>query len=106
MRSTSVTSTSLRRSLRAAARPPKPPPTITTRRRPPLASDGTGGLLCGWSHREPLKQVVGDAQPVGHRRQSRVDRADAGEEARVDYVQVVELVRLAVNIQHGGSRVA
>ena len=48
----------------------------------------------------PLEQVVADAQRVGHRRQRRVDRPDAREEARVDDVQVVQLMRLAVDVQH------
>ena len=48
---------------------------------------------------QPLEQVVADPQPVGHRRQRRVHRADAGEEARVDDVEVVELVRPAVRVR-------
>src|SRR3954469_5715801 len=49
---------------------------------------------------EALQQVIADAQRVGHRRQSGVDRADAGEEARVDDVEVVALVRAAVGVEH------
>ena len=49
----------------------------------------------------PLEQVVADAQRVGHRGQRRVDRSDAREEARVDHVEVVELVGPAVHVQHG-----
>ena len=45
---------------------------------------------------EPLEQVVADAQRVGHRGQRRVHGARRREEARVDDVEVVELVRLAV----------
>ena len=54
---------------------------------------------------QPLEQVVADPQGIGHRRKRRVHRADAREEARVDHVEVVELVRAAVGVQHGRLRV-
>ena len=45
------------------------------------------------------EQMIAHTNGVGHRSQSRVHRADAREDARVDDVQVVELVRLAVDVQ-------
>ena len=45
------------------------------------------------------QQVVADAQRVGHRGQRRVHRADAREEARVDDVEVVDLVGAAVGVR-------
>src|SRR6187200_1426986 len=59
----------------------------------------SGGLA------EPLREVLADTDGVGHRRQRRVHRADAREEAGVDDVQVVELVRLAVDVEDRGLRV-
>src|SRR5215471_17422608 len=49
---------------------------------------------------QPLLQMLTYAERVGHRRQRRIDRADAREEARVDDIQVVQLVRLAIRIEH------
>jgi hypothetical protein len=43
--------------------------------------------------------VVADAEGVRHRGQRRVHGPDAREEARVDDVQVVELVGLAVDVE-------
>ena len=54
---------------------------------------------------EALEQVVAHPQRVGHRRQRRVDRADAREEAGVDDVEVVDLVRAAVGVEHRRRRV-
>ena len=64
------------------------------------------GPCCFWSGRigqsgerpsgETLGEVLADAQGVGDDRQRRVHRADRREEARVDDVEVVELVGLAV----------
>src|SRR3954469_6560852 len=105
MRSTTVTSTLTRRSARAAARPPNPPPTITIRRRPKRSPD-TGGLHSVRRRTEALQQVVADAQRVRHRGQGRIDRADAGEATRVDDVEVVDLVRAAVRVEHGRRAVA
>src|SRR5436305_12393511 len=96
-----VTSTSAFFRRWAASIPPKPPPMITTRRRwePALSADMCG--LRPWRmSTEPLKQMVADSDPVGHGRERRVHRSDAGKEARVDYVQVVELVGLAVDVDH------
>ena len=44
--------------------------------------------------------MVPDAKRVRHRRQGRVHRADAREEARVDDVEVVHLVGPAVGVEH------
>ena len=60
------------------------------------------GSACGRARAHALEQVVADAQRVGHRGQRRVDGADAREEARVDDVEVVELVRPAVGVEHRG----
>src|SRR5690349_23924230 len=98
MRSTSVTSTPARLSFCAAASPPNPPPTITTRRRPLPSRDMSGFLVD--ARAEALEQVVAHAQPVRHRRERRVHGADAREEARVDDVEVVDLVRATVDVQH------
>lgn len=54
---------------------------------------------------EPREETVADPQRVGDGRQGRVDRADAREEARVDDVEIVQVVGLAVDVQRGGSRV-
>src|SRR3954453_599819 len=45
--------------------------------------------------------MVADAQRVGHRRQRRVHGGGGREEARVDDVEVVEVVRLAVEVERG-----
>ena len=49
---------------------------------------------------QSLEEVVADPEGVGHRREGRIHRADAREDACVDDVQVVELVRLAVHVEH------
>ena len=50
-------------------------------------------------------QVVADAQRVRHRGERRVHGAARGEEARVDDVEVVEVVRLAVDVERRGRRI-
>ena len=45
--------------------------------------------------------MVGDADGVGDDGEGRVDGAAAGEEAGVDYVEVVEVVGLAVDVEDG-----
>src|SRR6185295_244460 len=45
---------------------------------------------------EAIDEMVADAQGIGHRGQRRVHGAAGGEEARVDDVEVVEVVGLAV----------
>src|SRR3954462_8119746 len=54
---------------------------------------------------QAFAQVVADPQGVGDRRERRVHRTDAGEEAGVDDVEVVHLVRPAVDVQGRGGRV-
>src|SRR6185312_17268203 len=61
------------------------------------ASRATGGVPVS-AH--PREQVVADPQRVGHCRERRVHGPDAGEDARVDDVDVVELVGAAVPV-HG-----
>src|ERR1017187_8155217 len=46
------------------------------------------------------EQVLADADGVRHRRQGWVHRPDAREEAGVHHVQVVQFVRLAVEVEH------
>src|SRR5688500_6770938 len=50
---------------------------------------------------EALGEVLAHTDTVGHRREGRVHGADAREEAGVDDVEVVDLVGLAVRIEHG-----
>src|SRR4029450_5222937 len=69
---------------------------LTLTARPPLAGCGTRTPRS----LDSLEQVIADAERVGHRRQRGGHRADAREEARVDDVEVVELVRLAVGVEH------
>src|SRR5438270_9315982 len=104
-RSIRVTSTSAFFSRLATCTPPNPPPTITTRRRraPEPLADMDG--LPPRPGPQSLEQVVADPQPVRHRRQRGVHRADAREEARVDDVQVVELVGLARGVEHRAAGV-
>src|SRR6185437_12722366 len=66
------------------------------------ASRATGGASVS-AH--PRQQVVADAQRVGHRRERRVHGPDTGEDARVDDVEVVELVRAAVAVDRRCGRI-
>ena len=49
--------------------------------------------------------MLADPHGVGDGGQGRVDGADAGEEAGVDDVEVVNLVGLAVDVEHRGGRI-
>src|SRR5438093_10736402 len=49
---------------------------------------------------QTLSQMISDAQGVGHDGQRRVHRPGGWEEAGIDHVQVVQVVRLAVCVQH------
>src|SRR4029450_11766829 len=91
-------------SSRATVSPPKPPPMTTTRRRPRPVSGATGCLLLTGGRTHPVEQVIAYPHGVRHRGQRRVDGADAGEEARVDDVEGVDLVHLAAHMQHRGGR--
>jgi hypothetical protein len=53
----------------------------------------------------PGREVLADADRIGHRGEGRVHGSDAREEARVDDVQVVDLVGLAVDVQYGSGGV-
>src|SRR5690348_15868027 len=55
--------------------------------------------------RHPAEQVLADPDGVGHGGEGRVHRPDAGEEAGVHDVQVVQLVGLAVDVEHRRGRV-
>src|SRR6476660_5771714 len=54
---------------------------------------------------ESFEHVIPDAQCVGDGGERRVHRADAREEAGVDDVEVVHLVRAAVHVERGARRV-
>src|SRR4051812_8162656 len=54
---------------------------------------------------QPLGDVVADAKRVGDRGEGGVHGSDAREEARVDDVEVVDVVRLAVHVEHGAVRI-
>src|SRR3954464_14711670 len=69
--------------------------------RPPEA----GPLARRRSSGESVGEVLADPDGVGHGRERRVHRADAREEARVDDVEVVDLMRLAVGVEHRRSGV-
>ena len=51
---------------------------------------------------ESAAQMIADPQGVGDGGERGVHRADADEETGVDDVEVVEFVRLAVAVEHGG----
>src|SRR3954454_655200 len=106
LRSSRVTWTSSCLASRCAqATPAKPPPTTTTWRCPLLVSGGMRGLPLADLRADPARDVLAHAQRVRHRCERRVDRADAREEARVDDVEVVDLVRPAVRVEHGRRRI-
>jgi Zincin-like metallopeptidase len=54
---------------------------------------------------QPLQQVISYADRIGNRGQGRVHRPDTDKETRVHDIQIVELMRLAVRVQHGRLRV-
>jgi hypothetical protein len=54
---------------------------------------------------EPLEQVVADAQRVGHGGKPGVHGARGWKEAGVDYVEVVDVVRFAVEVERRPFRV-
>src|SRR5689334_15525017 len=53
------------------------------------------------AHPEAIQQVVADAERVGGDGEGRVHRRARAEEAAVDDVEVVEIVRLAVDVERG-----
>src|SRR5262245_49730363 len=52
-----------------------------------------------------LQQMISDSQRVRHNRQSRIYRRARHEEAAVNHIEVVQVVRLAVHVQRRGLRV-
>src|SRR5581483_2493058 len=72
------------------------------------ASRGRSGRSAPRSRRcslQSLRNPIGDAQGVGDDGQRRVDRADRRKEAGIGEIEVVELVRLAVEVEHRVSRI-
>src|SRR5262249_14194997 len=59
-------------------------------------------LLKEPSSREPLEQVIPDAERVGHDRERRIHRSARHEEARVHHVEVVHFVCLAIHVESRG----
>jgi hypothetical protein len=49
--------------------------------------------------------VIAHPDRIGHRRQRRIHRANAGKETGVDDIEIVELMGLAVRVEHGGFRI-
>src|SRR5690606_36105352 len=74
-----------------------------------LFSGPAGRWLRRTSYRHPgahsFEQVVTDPQRVRHGREGRVHRANARKETRVHDVEVVDLVRAAVDVEHRGGRI-
>ena len=61
---------------------------------------------CDQLSTEPLQQVIAYAQGVGHDSQRRIHRAARREEATVDDIEIVEIVRLAVHIERRAPWIA
>ena len=53
----------------------------------------------------PFQQVIAHAKRVGHDRQRRIYCAARAKEARINNVEIVELVCFAVSIQRAGLRI-
>src|SRR6185437_15234883 len=66
-----------------------------------LVSAGKRPLSGAWwsAGVEPLEEVIADAQRVGHGGEPRVHGARGGEEAGVDHVEVVDVVRFAIEVE-------
>src|SRR5205823_11891692 len=65
---------------------------------PGLSVDGSVSL-------QSLQEMIADAQGVRHDRQGGIDRRTGHKEAAVNDVEVIQIVRLAVHVQHGSRRV-
>src|SRR4051812_33309463 len=63
------------------------------------ASTGRPSALAAASSRQPFEQVVADAQRIRDRRERGIHCGGGRKEARVDDVEVVEVVRLAVHVE-------
>src|SRR6516225_6655791 len=61
---------------------------------------------CDQISTDPLQQVITYTQGVGHDGQRRIHRAARREEAAVDDIEIVEIVRLAVRIERRAQRIA
>ena len=59
---------------------------------------GEGEISC--SRRQSFGDVIADPQRIGDDRQGRVYRADRRKEARIGHIQIVDPVRLAVEIEN------
>src|SRR5690242_5460798 len=88
----------------SAAYARSPPPRVTTTARWPAAWIATSATAAAASG-EALEDTVAHSERVRHRRQRRIHGADAGEDARVGHVEVVDLVRAAVGVEHRRRRV-
>mgnify|MGYP003694379707 CR=1 FL=1 len=53
-----------------------------------------------------VDQVIAHAQRIGHDRQRRIDRAAGDEEAAVDDVKIIQIVRFAVHIERARFGIA
>src|SRR6516225_8225744 len=60
----------------------------------------------GGTRAEPFQDVIAHAERVCHDGQRRIHSSAGGEEAAVNDVQVIELVRLAVRIERRSLRIA
>ncbi len=49
---------------------------------------------------QSCEEMVAHPNGVRHRSQSRVHRANAREETGVDHIQVIQLMRLAIDVEH------
>src|SRR5215469_11308608 len=62
--------------------------------------------MCTRSSGQPAPEMLSHSDGIGDGGERRVDRADAGEEAGIHYIEIIELMGLAVGIQHRGFGVA
>src|SRR5690242_4730565 len=99
----SLAVSSRRRSSSARSSGPSSWPSVAPGGSPPMADTVTSRAWLGLRH--PAEQVLADPDGVGHGGEGRVHRPDAGEEAGVHDVQVVQLVGLAVDVEHRRGRV-
>src|SRR2546428_7539349 len=67
--------------------------------------EGRGPFYRNAASAEPLGQLVYDAQRVGHDRERGIHSSRRGEEARVDDVEIVQIVSLAIAVERGGARI-
>ena len=53
----------------------------------------------------PLQKMVPNAKRIGHDRERGIHRAARREEAGIDDIEIVQLMRLAIEVEHRGPRV-